>query len=186
MDDAATGTASLTRHGRTIAETARAGCLLKTCELTAALPSRRGQYTLTASMRRQVPHTALSSSVESAWTFTSGRTSEAKPLPLFAVRYAPAGLDSFNRARPGTVTRVPVRVERNTGASQAKVTSLRLEMSADDGANWLPVPTVPTGSGWTAAVPDPRTPGFVSLRATATDTLGTTAKQTVIRAYAVG
>ncbi|MFI6920846.1 hypothetical protein ACIBIZ_12910 [Nonomuraea spiralis] len=133
-------------------------------------------------MRRQVPHSVLSSSVETAWTFTSGRTPEAKPPPLLAVRYAPADLDAFSRARAGTVTRVPVRGERNPGAPQAQVTSLRLEMSFDDGTSWLPVPAVPAGSGWTAAVPNPRTAGFVSLRATATDTSGTT----VIRAYAVG
>ncbi|MEU5867016.1 hypothetical protein ABZ815_37975 [Nonomuraea sp. NPDC047529] len=47
--------------------------------------------------------------METAWTFTSERTPEAKPLPLLAVRYAPADLDGFNRARTGTVTRVPVR-----------------------------------------------------------------------------
>ncbi|GGS85436.1 hypothetical protein ACFFV7_47175 [Nonomuraea spiralis] len=98
---------------------------------------------------------------------TAGRTLEAKPLPLLAARYAPADLDAFSRARSGTVTRVPVRVERNPGASQAQVTSLRLEMSFDDGASRLPVPAVPAGSGWTAAVPNPRTAGFVSLRATA-------------------
>ncbi|MBB5784370.1 S8 family peptidase [Nonomuraea jabiensis] len=184
-DDAATGTATLTRDGRTIAETAPAGCRSKPCLLTAALPSEQGRYTLTTSMRRQVPDTALSSTVESAWTFTSANTPEARPLPLFAVRYAPSGLDSFNRARPGTVTRVPVRVERNPGAPQAKVKSLRLEMSSDDGASWLPLPSIPTGSGWTASVPNPRTAGFVSLRVTATDTSGTTVKQTVIRAYSV-
>ncbi|NUW34202.1 S8 family serine peptidase [Nonomuraea sp. SMC257] len=184
-DDAATGTATLARDGRTIAEAALAGCQRKPCVLTAALPSQRAAYTLTTSMRRQAPHTALSSSVESVWTFTSANTPEAKPLPLIAVRYSPAGLDSFNRARPGTVTRMPVRVERNPGAPQAKVTSLKLEMSSDDGANWHPLPSVPTGAGWTAAVPNPRTPGFVSLRVTATDTSGTTVKQTAIRAYAV-
>lgn len=186
VDDTATGTATLTRDGRTIAETAPTGCLFTSCALTADLPPERTEYTLTTSMRRQVPHSALSSSVESAWTFTSERTSEGRPLPLVAVRYAPAGLDSFNRARPGTVTRLPVRVERNPGAPQAKVTSLRLEMSSDDGTSWRPLPSVPTGSGWTAVVPNPRTPGFVSLRVTATDTSRTTVKQTVIRAYAVG
>lgn len=186
VDDAATGTATLARDGQTIAETALAGCLFQPCALTAALPPQRAEYTLTTSMRRQVPHTALSSSVESVWTFSSARTPKTKPLPLIAVRYAPAGLDAFNRARPGTVTKVPVRIERNPGASQAKVASLRLEMSTDDGASWLPLPSVPTASGWTAVVPNPRTPGFVSLRGTATDTSGTTVKQTVIRAYAVG
>ncbi|MEV0146831.1 MULTISPECIES: S8 family serine peptidase [unclassified Nonomuraea] len=184
-DNAATGTAALARDGRTIAETPLAGCLNEPCTLTATLPAQPAEYTLTTSMRRQGPHTALSSSVESVWTFTSANTPERRPLPLIAVRYAPAGLDSFNRARPGTVTRLPVRVERNPGAPQAGVTSLRLEMSSDDGATWHPLPSAPAGSGWTAAVPNPRTAGFVSLRATATDVSGTTVKQTVIRAYAV-
>ncbi|MFI9848471.1 S8 family serine peptidase [Nonomuraea sp. NPDC051941] len=184
-DDAATGTATLTRDGRTIAETALASCLRKPCQLTATLPAQQSEYTLTTSMRRQVPHTALSSSVESVWTFTSASTPERRALPLIAVRYLPSGLDTFSRARTGSVTKVPVQVERNPGTAQAKVTSLRLEMSSDDGVTWHPVPSVRSGSGWTATVPNPRTAGCVSLRATATDASGTTVKQTVIRAYAV-
>ncbi|MEU1393615.1 MULTISPECIES: S8 family serine peptidase [unclassified Nonomuraea] len=185
VDDAATGMATLASGGRTIAETTLSGCRFGICELTAALPAQRAEYTLTTSMRRQVPHSLLSSSVETAWTFTSERTSRAKPLPLLAVRYAPEDLDAFSRARAGTVTRVPVWVERNPGAPQARVTSLRLEMSVDDGASWVPVPAVAVGSRWIAAVPNPRTAGSVSVRATATDTSGTTVRETIVRAYAV-
>ncbi|WP_188197331.1 S8 family serine peptidase [Nonomuraea sp. SYSU D8015] len=184
-DHAATGTATLARDGRTIAETPLAGCLNESCALTATLPAQRAEYTLTTSMRRQVPHTALSSSVEAVWTFASESAPERRALPLIAVRYLPSGLDAFSRARAGSVTKVPVHVERNPGAASAKVTSLKLEMSSDDGATWHPVPSVRSGSGWTATVPNPRTSGFVSLRATATDVSGTTVKQTVIRAYAV-
>ncbi|GAA3717234.1 hypothetical protein GCM10022224_098660 [Nonomuraea antimicrobica] len=39
------------------------------CELRADLPAGRGTYTLSAEMRRQVPYAALSTSVESVWTF---------------------------------------------------------------------------------------------------------------------
>ncbi|MEU7858383.1 hypothetical protein [Nonomuraea sp. NPDC049141] len=59
-------------------------------------------------------------------------------------------------------------------------------MSTDDGANWRQVPVVPSGTGWTALLSNLRTPGFVSLRATATDAAGGRVSQTIARAYAVG
>ncbi|MET8335583.1 hypothetical protein ABZV14_07250 [Streptosporangium canum] len=64
--------------------------------------------------------------------------------------------------------------------------SLRLEMSSDDGTSWRRVPVAPTASGWTAVVANPRTPGSVSLRVTATDASGAGLTQTITRAYAVG
>ncbi|WP_433419472.1 hypothetical protein ACQP1V_05550 [Microtetraspora malaysiensis] len=59
--------------------------------------------------------------------------------------------------------------------------SVRLSMSSDDDASWQRVPVGPTDSGWTAMVPNPRTPGVA-----ATDVSGTGLTQTVTRAYAVG
>ncbi|MFI9552872.1 hypothetical protein [Nonomuraea endophytica] len=59
-------------------------------------------------------------------------------------------------------------------------------MSVDDGATWRGVPVRAEGRGWSARVPNPRTAGFVSLRATSADTSGNTVTQTVHRAYAVG
>ncbi|MFI9837464.1 hypothetical protein ACIHFD_10545 [Nonomuraea sp. NPDC051941] len=95
----------------------------------ADLPDGRGTYSLTASLRRQVPYSALSTGVESVWTFRSGTTPEEQPLPLMAVRYSPEGLDDSNRAEPGSVTRLPLRIERNPGSTKAKATSVRLKMS---------------------------------------------------------
>ncbi|MGW0201802.1 hypothetical protein [Nonomuraea sp. NPDC003201] len=63
---------------------------------------------------------------------------------------------------------------------------LRLEMSADDGATWHAVPVAASGSGWTALVRNPATPGFVSLRVTAQNGSGGGLTQTIVRAYAVG
>lgn len=103
-----------------------------------------------------------------------------------AVRYSPEGLDESNRAKPGGTTRLPLWIERNPGSTEAEVKSVQLEMSTDDGANWRRIPVVRTGSGWTAAVPNPRTAGFVSLRAVVTDTAGSGLTQTITRAYAVG
>ncbi|MFF0249193.1 hypothetical protein ACWEU6_19720 [Streptosporangium sandarakinum] len=137
-------------------------------------------------MRRQVPHSALSTGVESVWTFRSATTEKPQPLPLTAVRYGPGGLDESNRAKPGGVTRMPVWIERNPGAAAAETRSIRLEMSTDDGTSWRRVPLVRTGSGWTAVLRNPSAAGFVSLRAAVTDTAGTGLTQTITRAYAVG
>ncbi|TDC07458.1 hypothetical protein E1267_13365 [Nonomuraea longispora] len=60
------------------------------CRLSAEVPAGAGEYALTASMRRQVEHSAQSTGVESVRTFRSERTSE-EPVPLMAVRYASGG-----------------------------------------------------------------------------------------------
>ncbi|WP_188194099.1 S8 family serine peptidase, partial [Nonomuraea sp. SYSU D8015] len=188
-DLAATGTVTLAKDGQELARADLVDCVFyepERCGLVADLPPESGAYTLTASMRRQVPHTALSTAVESVWTFRSATTAGERPLPLMAVRYRPAGLDDSNRAAPGTTTRLPLWIERNLGSTEARAASVRLEMSTDDGASWHRVPVRRNGSGWTAELPNPRTEGFVSLRATVTDTAGAGLTQTVIRAYAVG
>ncbi|MDP9849296.1 subtilisin family serine protease [Streptosporangium lutulentum] len=188
-DGEATGTATLTGSGQVIAKTDIAGCFYydpKTCEFRADLPAEAAAYTLSTSMRRQVPYSTLSTAVDATWTFRSANTAKEQPLPLMAVRYAPEGLDDLNHAKPGSLTRLPMWIERNPGAPKATVRSLRLEMSSDDGASWHRIPAAPSPSGWTAAVPNPRTPGFVSLRVTVTDTSGAGLTQAITRAYAVG
>ncbi|MEO3872621.1 S8 family serine peptidase [Nonomuraea sp. B12E4] len=185
-DTAATGTGTLATDGRTLATADLAGCVVYEpggCELHADVPAGSGAYTLTASMRRQA---TLSTEVTSVWTFPSATTAKQQPLPLMAVRYSPEGLDDSNRAKPGSTTRLPLWVERNPGSTKAKAKSIRLEMSADDGATWRGIPVTRTSSGWTAMLANPRTAGFVSLRAVVTDTAGNAATQTITRAYAVG
>ncbi len=187
-DASVTGTVTLGKSGEVIAKADLADCetwQLRTC-LTAELPAGVATYTLTAAARRQGPHTALSTAVDAIWTFRSASTDKPQPLPLMAVRYAPHGLDGSNRARPGSVTRLPIWIERNPGAPKAAVKSVKLEVSSDDGATWRPVPALPTSSGWTALLKNHGAPGFVSLRATATDAAGDSVTQTITRAYAVG
>ncbi|WP_433414073.1 S8 family serine peptidase [Microtetraspora malaysiensis] len=188
-DNAATGTATLAKDGQVLAKTDLADCAVfepESCSLNAELAPEPASYTLSASMRRQVPHSTLSTGVESVWTFRSASTAKEQALPLMAMRYAPAGLDDLNRAKPGSLTRLPMWIERNPGAPKSAVKSVRLEMSSDDGANWRRIPVVPTASGWTAMVPNPRTAGFVSLRAVVTDAAGAGLTQTITRAYAIG
>ncbi|MFB9209141.1 S8 family serine peptidase [Nonomuraea spiralis] len=187
MDATATGTLTLAGNGKEIATTGIAGCLpyrSEQCTLTAALPSSDTAYTLTASSRR--PEAELSTGVDAVWTFRSARTAKPEPLPLMAVRYTPQDLDDDNRAKPGSRTTVPIRVERAPGAARAAVSSIKLEASADDGRTWRPVRVQATRSGWTARLDNPTTPGYVSLRATVTDKAGNGVTQTVTRAYSVG
>ncbi|MGA5763242.1 S8 family serine peptidase [Nonomuraea bangladeshensis] len=189
FDTAATGTATLVRDGQVIAKSELSGCAPwdpGTCTLAAELPPDPATYTLTVSARRQSPEAALSTAVDTSWTYVSARTETSQPLPIMAVRYAPSGLDDHNRAKPGSLTRTPLWIERNPGAPEAAVRSVKLEMSTDDGTNWRQVPVVPAASGWTALLANPRTSGFVSLRATATDATGARVSQTITRAYAVG
>lgn len=107
-------------------------------------------------------------------------------LALTAVRYAPKGLDEYNRAKPGSSTLLPIWIERNPGAPAAAVKSIRLQMSVDDGVTWQRIPVRAKGSGWTTRVTNPPTAGFVSLRAMSIDTAGNTVSQIIHRAYAVG
>ncbi|TDD08682.1 hypothetical protein E1292_11120 [Nonomuraea deserti] len=189
FDTAATGTATLARDGREVARADLTSCSTyqpETCQLRAALPAEAGAYTLAASMRRQVEHSALSTGVESVWTFRSESTSEERALPLMAVRYSPEGLDAYNRAKKGSLTRVPLWIGRNSGSGEAKVGKVAVEMSADDGATWRRVPVTRDGSRWAAKVRNPDAAGFVSLRAVVTSADGAGLTQTITRAYAVG
>ncbi|MGI5289758.1 S8 family serine peptidase [Nonomuraea polychroma] len=189
MDGAATGTLSLAKGDQVISTIDYTRCgpwEVDSCRLTAGLPAEPATYTLSATAGRQVPHSTLSTKVESTWTFHSASTAKREALALAAVRFAPEGLDEYNRAKPGSSTRLPIWIERNPGAPAAAVKSIHLQISVDDGATWRDIRVRAKGSDWTAQLTNPRTAGFMSLRATSTDTAGNTVSQTIHRAYAVG
>ncbi|WP_433516546.1 S8 family serine peptidase [Nonomuraea sp. CA-143628] len=187
-DSAATGTATVSTGGQVLAKADLSGCDIadaSSCAFNAAMPRESARYTLSMTMHRQVPHSALSTAVETTWEFDSAHTTERQPLPLTAMRFTPADLNLLNQAKPGTVTRVPMWLERNPGSAAAKVRSVQLEASFDDGKSWRPIPVTPSGSSWTAAIRNPRTPAFASLRVAVTDAFGTKLVQTVARAYGI-
>ncbi|MEU4230089.1 S8 family serine peptidase [Nonomuraea sp. NPDC026600] len=189
MDRAATGTVSLAKGDQVVSTIDYNRCGMwdsDTCRLTASLPAEPATYTLSATASRQVPYSTLSTKVESTWTFRSASTAKREALALTAIRYAPEGLDEYNRAKPGSSTRLPIWIERNPGAPAAAVKSIQLQMSVDDGATWQNIRVRAKGPGWTAQLTNPRTAGFVSLRATSTDTASNSVSQTIHRAYAVG
>ncbi|HEX2313332.1 MAG TPA: S8 family serine peptidase [Thermomonospora sp.] len=177
-DANATGTLTLTSGGKVVAKVPYRDRIL-----AARVPAERRPYALTADVTRNVPYARLSTRIKTTWTFSSARAREAA-LPLQAVRWAPDGLNAHNQAKGGTTTRIPVRVDRAHGAPAADVRKLTLSVSTDDGRTWRPLKVERSGSGWVTSVPNPAS-GFVSLRATVTDTQGNTADQTVVRAYQV-
>jgi hypothetical protein len=130
------------------------------------------------------PAYSLSTSVSAAWTFRSARPAgdATVALPVSAVRFTP-DVDNAGYTRAGTTFEVPVMVQRQPGSGTARVRSLSVWASFDDGATWRPVPVESTSDGGVATLRHPPAAGFVSLRATMTDTQGNTAEVTIIRAY---
>nr|WP_221382895.1 S8 family serine peptidase [Actinoplanes polyasparticus] len=137
------------------------------------VPAGRTAYRLEASATRSAPF-RLSTSVSGVWTFAS--TSGDRVLPLSSIRFSPGA-----GARTGSFA-IPVTVDRAPGSAAASNRTLTAEFSTDDGRTWQTA-TVSRDRG-TVRVTNPSS-GFVSLRATATDTAGNTAAVTVIRAYEV-
>jgi hypothetical protein len=70
------------------------------------------------------------------------------------------------------------------GAPRARITSIAVRASFDDGRTWHRLVLHRDGPGrWTTTVTPPRGAAFVSLSAGLTDAAGNNTQQTVIRAY---
>ncbi|WP_283136880.1 S8 family serine peptidase [Rhizohabitans arisaemae] len=181
------GTVTLARGGQVLARSEFNDCWdAADCTVRTRLAPEEAEYTLTTVARRGPESGSLSTAAETAWTFRSARTERATPLPLTTVRFTPLGLDDRNRAKRGSLTPIPMRIEPVPGAPAAAVSSLRVEASFDDGATWRQIPVVPGAHGtWTGFLLNPKVGDFVSLRAVAVDRAGTTVKQTITRAYAL-
>jgi hypothetical protein len=148
------------------------------------LPDQEAQYTLTASATRTdwVAWSDLSTTTETSWTFRSSAKDQI--LPLMYLR-STGPVDDLNKAPAGLF---PLSVEvlrQPRTTSTAKVRSVTVEYSADDGKTWKRSPiVVGSGNTWRAVVVNPRS-GFASLRLTATDSAGDRHSVTVIRAYGI-
>lgn len=165
-------TSALEADGRTLAA---AGARLQ----TGLWPDPK-TYTLKVSDSRSA---RISTKIDLAWTFHSQHTDTSQPLPLIVIRYTPQ-LDGQNTAKAGSQTHIPLRIERNPRAPETEVNDIKIEASTD-GTTWQPLQTTRTTNGWTTTMTNPTSPGFVSLRATATDTNGNQVTQTIHHAYEV-
>jgi subtilisin family serine protease len=165
------GTTTLFRDGVQIGQSDVAGA----GEFT--VPAGTSEYRLEIHATRGAPY-ELSTKIDTAWTFRSWHGDAV--LPLWTVRFSPR-LDERNTAPAGRSFTVPVVATPAPGAETGRLKDLTVEVSYDDGATWAVAPVVKG----TAVVRHPRGPGFVSLRAKASDTAGNTVTQTVIHAYSL-
>jgi len=143
------------------------------------LPAAPARFRLETTAERGAPFT-LSTKVSAVWEFTSGHAPEdtGAPIPLSAVRFSP-WLDSQNTAPAGHLFVVPVTVQAPIGANRNR--SLSVQVSYDDGRTWKAAPVI----AGVVVLNHPKTAGFVSLRAKATDVKGNTVEETIIRAYKI-
>ncbi|MFD5830529.1 S8 family serine peptidase [Lentzea sp. NPDC060358] len=124
---------------------------------------------------------ALTSRIVADWTFTSGTVADGppRPLPLMAVKFAPA-VDGHNRASRAAATLVPVSVNHNTGLD-ARPTGV--QVSHDRGTTWRAAPLVRHDGRWFTVLRHPGDATSVSLKASARDTAGNSATVTVVDAF---
>jgi Subtilase family len=147
------------------------------------VPPEPADYRVEVSLERGAP-LSLTTRSDVVWSFRSGHVNGEVPqrLPVSVVRFTPA-LDADSSAPAGRAWTILVTVQTQPHAAGPRPDRLTVEVSYDDGASWSPAPLRRAGAGWAAQVRHPRTPGFVSLRATAKDGQGRGVTQTLIRAY---
>ena len=144
--------ATLWRDGKVLAELPNAWQNVSTSKGLAA-------YKLRLTTQRGGEDWLYGTRTATEWTFRSAADGK---LPLLHVSYDPPRTAAPHLLKLGF---------------SAKVSSLKVEVSTDDGTTWKRAATV----GDAAWIPGGRTP--VSLRVTAADRGGNTVTQTVIRAY---
>ncbi|MCE6998301.1 S8 family serine peptidase [Saccharothrix sp. S26] len=144
-----------------------------------AVPDQDSSYRVEAEARQAGSAWTLSTVVSAKWTFRSSSAGEGKALPMLTARFDPA-VDPHNRAPGDRPFSFPVHVERQDGP--ARITSLSVDVSYDDGVTWRPASTRRDHDRWTVTVRHPRD-GYVSLRARAADADGNRVEQTIVRAY---
>jgi hypothetical protein len=174
-----TGYTKLTRDGKVLWSGKLAGDL-NTDGGGVAVPASAGTYRLTTALDRRAPWARLSRHVEVDWTFKSKSTDDS--LPLQHVEWSPA-LDGDNRAPAGRFT-VPLKVYDVDRSEPAKVRTITVDVSYNQGKTWSRARLSGSGATRSAAVNNPHG-GTVSLRAAVTDPSGNHVTQTVLAAYSV-
>jgi subtilisin family serine protease len=174
----ATGTTTLSRDGIVL------GTNPAPAQALFIIPPEGGTYTLSTTGTRNVPWSVLGTRIDVSWTFQDPGGLEPPPAPLLVVRVG-GEVDANGQAPAGRLFTLPLHVERQPGAPDARVADLALDVSFDDGNTWAPARVIRYDDRGVAVVQHPPRDGFVSLRSRATDTSGNTVTQTVIRAYAI-
>jgi hypothetical protein len=173
------GSAVLSRDGKVV------GTKTNPTVSSFTLPADAGRYTLALTANRARPWSALATQVSTAWTFTSAPpATESELLALPTVKIG-GDFGGTGTAPAGRRFTLDIVATSQAGAPPAAVTALSVEVSGDDGKTWQAVPCGWQRAGhWRVPVTNPAAAGgYVSLRVKATNALGNTLEQTVIRAY---
>jgi hypothetical protein len=144
------------------------------------VPAVAGSYEVQVDATRAQSWSTLNTSQKTDWSFPW--TDPLGVPPMLAVRYV-TPLDDRNHAPAGGHT-LTVWVDR--AATTEAVQTPTVQVSYDDGATWSPVTLRPTGDRWNVFLTPPAGARYVSLRAKAADTAGSSVTQETIRAYALG
>jgi hypothetical protein len=125
-----------------------------------------------------------SSRTRTEWDFTSGTEPSGTPVPLVQLDYGIA-LDAAGRAGSRPKLTITPSVP-GAAPGDGEMSSVRLEVSYDDGATWQPqaLTEAPKNEqGRRASLHAPSGARFVSLRTTAKAAAGGSVTQTVVRAF---
>ncbi|WP_081884049.1 S8 family serine peptidase [Micromonospora parva] len=122
-----------------------------------------------------------STATHTEWSFVSGGSTQVQAIPLVQLDYG-TDVDLAGRAKRRTDLTVSPVVVGSTAARDA-VSSLRLEISYDDGATWRRQDLREKKGAWQASLNAPQRADFVSIRVTATQRNGGGVTQTVTRAF---
>ena len=128
----------------------------------------------------------LSTVLAATWTFRSSHVDGEEPrrLPLSVVRFNPI-VDRTNTAVGGHTALVPLTVSTQPDSGAARVASLAVEVSYDDGANWRPATVINLLGHRFVVLQHPNVNGFVSLRTRLEDANHNLVEQIMIHAYRI-
>jgi subtilisin family serine protease len=146
------------------------------------VPAADSSYRVVADARQDDATWTLSTVVTAEWSFRSSAAGEGRALPMLTTRFDPA-LNVRNQAPGNRRFSFPAYVERQDGP--ARITSLTVDVSYDDGTTWRPADVRRDGDRWTVSVRHPGN-GYVSLRSSTADSDGNRLAQTILRAYQIG
>lgn len=182
----AEGTTKLVRDGKEIGSVPRVPGYSwpNVGAVTFPVPAAAGNYTLSIDAKRPEGADAeLSSKVATSWSFRSQHVDGEAPLPLMALRAAPA-LGAANDAWRLLPLAVPIEVERAAGMT-GTVRQVTAEASFDGGKTWHRQFVIGDGQHWRAFVVAPwfGQSKSVSLRLSAEDSGGNSVSQTITDAY---
>ncbi|MER8232698.1 S8 family serine peptidase [Streptomyces sp. NPDC094049] len=133
-------------------------------------------YRLTTSVERPVGATAVSTRIETDFTFRSKQVAATTALPVSTVRFA-APVDLASRIAANTLVAVPLTVQG--AAAGGNLASLAVSVSYDGGKTWKPVKY---HSGL-VVVQSPAKDAGVSLSAKVTDKQGNVSTVTIHNAW---